>query len=163
MLNFCHWILEQRKVNSECSNVDERQNSEWSWAGEVVVDLLKVGLEVRGKNEIQFHLRREFWEVLRRLFNDHSKSILCYKSYHSSNLVNRSFNIVSSTAMDTVIHYAFWVRQHSVKGKDGEGQAVQNFDEMPEVREILESHLARNKGSSSQYARLSKRYRDCSP
>ena len=150
MLNFCHWILEQRKVNSECSNVDERQNSEWSWAGEVVVDLLKVGLEVRGKNEIQFHLRREFWEVLRRLFNDHSKSILCYKSYHSSNLVNRSFNIVSSTAMDTVIHYAFWVRQHSVKGKDGEGQAVQNFDEMPEVREILESHLARNKDSSPE-------------
>jgi hypothetical protein len=148
MLNFCHWILEQRKVHSECSNVDERHNSEWSWAGEVVVDLLKVGLEVRGKNEIQFHLRCEFWEVLRPLFNDHSKSILCHKSYHSSKLVNHSFNTISSAAMDTVIHYAFWVRQHSVKGKDGEGQAVQNFDEMPEVREILESHLARNKDSS---------------
>jgi hypothetical protein len=148
MLDFCSWVLEQSKANSKCSNADDHHNSEWSWAGEVVVDLLKVGLEVRGKNEIPFYLRREFWEVFRRLFNDHSKSILCYKSYHSSKLVNRSFNIVSSTAMHTVIHYAFWVRQHSVKGKDGEEQAVQNFDEMPEVREILESHLARNKDSS---------------
>ncbi len=150
MLNFCHWVLEQPMINFECSNAEARHNSEWSWAGEVVVDLLKVGLEVRGKNEIPFYLRREFLEVLRRLFNDHSKPILCYKTYHSSKLVNRSFNIVSSTAMHTVIHYAFWVRQHSVKGKDGEEQAVQNFDEMPEVREILESHLARNKDSSPE-------------
>ena len=150
MLDFCSWVLEQSKANSGCSNADGHHSSEWSWAGEAVVDLLKVGLEVRGKNEIPFHLRREFWEVLRSLFNDHSKSILCYKSYHSSKLVNRSLNIVSSTAMHTVIHYAFWVRQHSIKGKDGEEQAVQNFDEMPEVREILESYLARNKDSSPE-------------
>ncbi|MEQ9548948.1 MAG: hypothetical protein RIM23_04945 [Coleofasciculus sp. G3-WIS-01] len=144
MLDFCSWVLEQSKANSEYSNSEARHNSDWSWAGEVVVDLLKVGLEVTGKNEIPFHLRREFWEVLRPLFNDHSKSILCDNSYHSSKLINLSFNITSSAAMHTVIHYAFWVQQHS----DGEGQAVQNFDKMPEVREILESHLVSNKDSS---------------
>jgi hypothetical protein len=60
--------------------------------------------------------------------------------------------ILSQLGKHTVIHYPFGYRQHSVKGKDGEGHGGAEFDDMPEVRKFLSRHLARKQDSSPSTA-----------
>ena len=43
--------------------------------------------------------------------------------------------------MHTVIRYALWVRQHLEKEPDSEARLQNGFEEIPEVREGLETHL----------------------
>jgi len=50
--------------------------------------------------------------------------------------------------MHTVVHYALWVWRDAEGAADGEERLAGNFDEMPEVRTVLDHHLNPDEDSS---------------
>jgi hypothetical protein len=53
----------------------------------------------------------------------------------------KSINTTRGEAMHTVVRYALWVRRHIEKSENAEHRLARGFDEMPEVREVLDDHL----------------------
>ena len=56
--------------------------------------------------------------------------------YHSS-----AINTVRGEAMHTVVRYALWIRRHFKQTPEGAKRLERDFDEMPEVRQVLNEHL----------------------
>jgi hypothetical protein len=52
-----------------------------------------------------------------------------------------SINTVRGEAIHTVVRYALWIRRHFEQTGDGAKALVRGFDEMPEVRQVLDTHL----------------------
>jgi hypothetical protein len=52
-----------------------------------------------------------------------------------------SINTVRGEAMHSVVKYALWVHRHLKQENEGEDRRGQGFDEMAEVREVLDLHL----------------------
>jgi hypothetical protein len=59
-----------------------------------------------------------------------------------------SINTTRGEAIHAVIRYALWVRRHLEKLPDGKDRLARGFDEMPEVREVLDAHLDVSKDPS---------------
>lgn len=59
-----------------------------------------------------------------------------------------SINTIRGEAMHALIRYALWVRRHLEKEPNGEDRIARGFDEMPEVRSVLEKHLDPNQEPS---------------
>ncbi len=53
----------------------------------------------------------------------------------------RSVNTVRGEAMHAVMRYALWIRREIESGPNVRERLSRGFDEMPEVREVLEAHL----------------------
>jgi hypothetical protein len=54
---------------------------------------------------------------------------------------NLSINSTRGRAFYAVIRYAWWVRESTGQERKREGRALASFDEMPEVRDVLDAHL----------------------
>src|SRR5437660_8268252 len=52
-----------------------------------------------------------------------------------------SINTTRGEVMHALVRYAWWVRLHLEKESGGKARAARGFDEMPEVRSVLEKHL----------------------
>jgi hypothetical protein len=65
------------------------------------------------------------------------------EEYGGSNMdpATMSINTTRGEAMHTVVRYALWVRRHIEKNEDSKTRLGRGFDEMPEVRQVLDAHL----------------------
>jgi hypothetical protein len=63
--------------------------------------------------------------------------------YGGSNMdpMTLAINTVRGEAIDAVVHYALWVHRHIEKASNAAEQLGHGFDEMPEVRAVLDRHL----------------------
>ena len=57
---------------------------------------------------------------------------------------NLSINTVRGEAIHSCIRYALWIRRNTVRLADGDEAAFSGFSEMPELLEVLDSHLDAN-------------------
>jgi len=141
VLEFCSWMLEElRELPESKASVNGLY---WGWnQSRAVVELIDAGLNVRGENQIPLQLRSSIWAILEQLTNDPNLTP-GFETYYRSSSGHPidSVNTIRGKAMHAVVQYALWVQQHLQAESDGEVKAARGFDEIPEVRSLLERHL----------------------
>ncbi len=139
VLNLCQWVMEQPRDGSEdeAESVDDERDKGWQWTRGNIADLLEEGFKGNAVS-IPFELRESVWSVLDPLTNDPDPS---QDSDRNGDWLTTSLNAVRGKAMHALVRYALWVRRNIEKGPSGNERVTQGFEEMPEVREVLEAHL----------------------
>ena len=137
VLDLCCWVINQHR---ETLGKDEKDDLDREWAG-IRMEIARMLSFAFGPDvaEIPFSLRTTAWEVLKPLTADPDPTQESEAYYGNSDPVTLSINTIRGEAIHTVVRYALWVKRHTEE-KNGE-ECSQNFDEMPEVREVLENHL----------------------
>lgn len=116
---------------------------------EAVAELLSAGF-TEGVGSIPFSERSTVWEILWPLTRDPNPTAEYETNYGGANLepATLSINTTRGEAMHTVVRYALWVRRNLEKLPDAKERLVRGFDEMAEVREVLQEHLDVSRDSS---------------
>ncbi len=142
ILTLCQLVVSQpieipeRVINNRDADLD------WEWTRKDIARLLNCGFEER-KGEIPFVLRPICWSLLSSLTKDPDPTPEDEAIYGGSNMspAALSINTTRGEAMHALIQYAFWIRQYN-KGTYGEDCINSSgFNDMPEVRDVLEYHL----------------------
>ncbi|MEW6490936.1 MAG: hypothetical protein AB1589_00060 [Cyanobacteriota bacterium] len=147
VLTLCSWIVQKSQPSPECETIDDSRDSDLREARRAIADLLRVGFTIEGNSKIPFHLRSKVWDTLEPLTHDPDPTPKQEKSYSTStdksprDLSNLSINTVRGEAMHTVVRYALWLRRYFEQLPDGSELIKKGFDEMPEVRQVLDEHL----------------------
>ncbi|MDZ7970424.1 MAG: AAA-like domain-containing protein [Nostoc sp. DedSLP03] len=142
VLSLCNWIAEKSEELKEDQAIYDKPNNNWLEPCRTVVDLIGVGLSVNTK-AIPFDFRNQVWNILRLLTQHPDPSPEREMGYYSSNhdYSNLAINTVRGKAIHTVVRYALWVRRHFEQLPESAEQLQRGFDEMPEVRQVLDEHL----------------------
>lgn len=145
VLRLCRWVMGQpREIPGR--KVDRWEaDPDWGLTRKAIAELLSSGLE-GGDGEIPFELRQEVWSVLRPLTDDPEPTPEYEERYgrcgnSKVDSARLSFNTTRGEAMHALVRYALWVRRHLQEQANAEELLARGFDEMPEVREVLEAHL----------------------
>jgi hypothetical protein len=143
VIEFCSWMMEQLNNEPESkASVNGLDDWEWNQICKAVVELIDAGLKVRGENQIPFQLRSPIWAILEQLTNDPNLTpgFETYYRYWNNHPID-SLNTIRGKAMHAIIRYALWVKQHLQGDSDGKAKTARGFDEILEVRNLLEYHL----------------------
>ncbi|MFX1298544.1 MAG: hypothetical protein ACFFD2_27265, partial [Promethearchaeota archaeon] len=142
VLELCDWIVKQpREIpGRKCEYAD--LDPGWVWTRKRIADLLSVGFK-EDTAEMPFELRENEWKILLPLTKDPDPTPEHEKKYGGSNMdpSNLAINTIRGEAMYAVIRYALWVRRYIEKTKDGKNLIKKGFEELAEVREVLNYHL----------------------
>jgi len=140
VLELCQWIVSRPREISGRQVRRFEADPDWGWTRKTIARLLEIGFgQIHGCIPIIF--REKAWTILKSLTKD-PQPTLTDEQYDSlsMNPTDLSLNTTRGAAMHAVIRYALWVRRHFEKEAGG-GYAHMSFDEMPEVREVLDAHL----------------------
>jgi hypothetical protein len=144
VLDICGWALSrQRETLGQQVGEEMEADPDWGWTRKAIADLLSAGFD-DGPGSIPIHLRGNVWHILKPLTEDPDPTPEHEERYGGSNTDPATHSINTTTrgaAMHAVVRYALWVRQHMEGQADTEDQSRWIFDEMPEVREVLDVHL----------------------
>ncbi len=143
VLELCTWMLRQLRESPE-SKAPVNSFDYWGWNQicKAVVELIDAGLNVKGENQIPLQLRSPIWTILEQLANDPNLTpgFETYYRYSNGHPID-SLNTIRGKAMHAIIRYALWVKQHLQGDSEGEVKAARGFDEIAEVRSLLERNL----------------------
>lgn len=139
VLKLCQWVVDQPVEPGERGNAFERDRG-WGWTRKAIADLLEDALQP-GNTQIPFELRQEAWKVLLPLTSDSDPMPSDETDEDGSEPEAVSINTTRGEAMHALVRYALWVKEHLEKASDGSSNRKASFDNMPEVREVLETHL----------------------
>ena len=131
LLTYCSWVVAQPGEASGAASETWGRDPGWGWARRAILDLLEVGFK-EDAGRIPIELRDAAWAALEPLTRDAS-SPTPESEATSSDTVTTAINSLRGRALERMIEYAFWVRKAS-------GDSA-NFEQMPEVRQALESRL----------------------
>jgi len=142
VLDLCQWVIDQPREIPERKGV-YRRDPDWGWTRKAIADLLSVAFK---SDAIPFDLRSVAWEVLKPITDDPDPTTEHEKQYGGSNMdpFRLSINTTRGNAMHAVVYYALWIRRHIEEAPDRKERVAIGFEEMPEIREILEHHLDPN-------------------
>jgi hypothetical protein len=142
VLSLCNWLAEKSEELKNSQTIYKEPSSNWLEPCRTVLDLLGVGLNL-DTIAIQFNFRNQVWNILRLLTQHPDPTPEREMGYHSSNnsYSELAINTVRGEAMHTVVRYALWIRRHFEQMPESAYKLARGFDEMPEVREVLDDHL----------------------
>lgn len=100
----------------------------------------------QGPAKIPYRFRRKLWEAIRPLTDDPDPvaagaPVPASGAGIAESAAARSIQMVRGEAMHAVMRYALWVRREIESSPDVRERLARGFDEMPEVRQVLEAHL----------------------
>jgi hypothetical protein len=109
------------------------------WTRGLIANLLQEGMKTEA---ISIENRAMVWNVLCPLTDDPEPTLEYEEKYRGSNMdpATLSVNTTRGKALHAVFEYALWIRRYLGKESDTE-KLEKGFEEMPEVREVLEKHL----------------------
>lgn len=144
VLELCHWVVTQpRKIPGRSVQVPYGdRDPDWGWTRKAIASLFFRAFE-SDPVSIPFTLRQLAWQILKLLTDDPEPTPEYEARWGGGNLgpATMSINTVRGEAMHAVVRYALWVRRHIGAEDHGEHRLERGFDEMPEVREVLDHHL----------------------
>lgn len=142
VLHLCHWIVIQPHEITNRQLSGEETDPDWEWTRKTIGRLLSSGFDEES-HEIPFELRGKVWEVIEPLTYDPDPTPQYEAKYGGSNMdpATTSINTVRGEAMHTVVRYALWIHRHLEELPDAKEKLARGFNEIPEVREVLDEHL----------------------
>ena len=149
ILELCLWVVNQPREIPERKGEYADLDPGWVWTRKAIANLLSSGFETNA-TEIPFDLRALVWQVLYPITTDPDPTPEHEAEYGGSNMdpATLSINTTRGEAMHAVIHYALWINRHVIANATGTKQSTGGFDDIPEVREVLEYHLNPNQDAS---------------
>ncbi len=142
ILHLCRWVLTQpRAIPGRRVHVFDA-DTDWGWTRKTIADLLSAGFKA-GNGEIPIRYRKDVWSILHLMTEDPDPTPEHEASYGGPNMdpATLSLNTTRGTAMHAVIQYALWVQRCLEKQANICQPSAKDFDQMPEVREVLDTHL----------------------
>lgn len=156
VLDLCIWAVERERETSGRNVLRFEADPHWGWTRAAVSRLLTEGFSSEG-NPIPFELRERVWPGIAAGTGDPEPTPEQEKEYFEKfagrerkkgrvstatavDPFTYSLNTPRGVAIEAVVRFALWVRS----GYEGSGDAsslAKGFDAMPEVREVLDSHL----------------------
>lgn len=142
VLGLCRWVVDQpREIpgrESEYADLDPG----WVWTRKAIADLLSAGLE-EGAGCIPIEHRHSVWQILNPLTDDPEPTPEYEARYGGSNMdpATLSINTTRGETMHAVVRYGLWVHRHLERLRDAADRIHRGFDEMAEVRDVLDEHL----------------------
>ncbi len=145
VLELCLWVVEQPRewAGERADRVDPFEDDpDWGWTRKTIVRLLSGGFGT-AEGGIPADLRPQVWAVLRPLTDDPDPTPEHEARYGGSNMdpPTLAINTVRGDAIHAVMEYAIWVWRHHESNPDTVEKTKRGFEEMPEIREVLERHL----------------------
>ncbi|MEW6724485.1 MAG: hypothetical protein AB1331_06145 [Bacillota bacterium] len=143
VLDLCGWALSQpRETPGRQVGEEMEADPDWGWTRKAIAGLLSAGFD-DGPGSIPIRLREKVWRILKPVTEDPEPTPEHEERYGGSNMdpATLSINTTRGEAMHAVVRYALWVRRHMEGQADAEDQHRRGFDEMPEVREVLDARL----------------------
>lgn len=142
VLDLCKWVVQQPRNIDDEKSVDMDKDPHWGWARKTIADLFSSGFK-EGKRCIPFKFQELVWATLQPLTEDPEPTPEYEKEYGGTNMdpTSLSINTTRGEAMHALVRYALWVRHYLENESDGKERPDRGFEEMPEVREILNAHL----------------------
>jgi len=143
VLELCRWVVEQpREVQGRDSKSTIDKDPHWGWARKAVAELLSGGFN-EGSQIIPFDHRSIVWAILLPLTDDPDPTPKYEADYGGSNMdpSTLSINTTRGGALEVVIRYALWVSRNLEELPDAKELINRGFNEMPEVRNVLDLHL----------------------
>ena len=135
VLELCAWVVSQPTM-TEPADEGSSLADPWAGARSDTARLLEHGFQA-GPRELPFEYRAEIWSILERLGSDPEPTPQHEAEFLGSNssAYDLAINTTRGTALEAAIQYGLWVRRHT-------GESCSDFDSMPELRRLLEMHLA---------------------
>ncbi|MFZ0168054.1 MAG: hypothetical protein WAL64_01375 [Candidatus Dormiibacterota bacterium] len=140
-LTLAVWAVQQ-EPSERGEATDFERDQGWSTARQEVAWMLSAGLEP-GQQTVPYALRANVWEALEPLTNDSNPTQEFEIRYGGTNMdpLSLSLNTVRGAAFHALFAFALWVRRHIEDAPDSVERLARGFDEMPEVKRVLEKHL----------------------
>jgi len=122
----------------------------WRWVSKVAASLIDDSFDA-GDASVPFQLRDDVWRLLERLAGHPDPTPEHEQEYGGSNMdpATLSLNTVRGEAFHAVVRYSLWVRRAFETLPNGAERIGRGFDELPEVRSLLDKHLDPNSDPSS--------------
>ncbi len=138
VIELCAWIMQQPReiLGRVVSEHHLDADPDWGWTRKTIARLLEEGF-AQGPACLPRELREAVWSILEVLSHDPDPMPDRDAGMEPS---HTSINTVRGEAMHTVIRYALWLRRGFEELGDS-AKLSRGFDEMPEVKEVLEEHL----------------------
>ena len=141
VLDLCQWVVQQPREIPGRTGRYIHLDPGWVWTRKTIASLLSAGFSSDAEPvEISFALRSVTWNILEPITRDTDP-----EKDAGGDPATQSINTTRGEAMHTVVQYALWVRRNLEKNSDGKALLERGFEEMPEVREVLEAHLDQTK------------------
>lgn len=142
VLTLCRWVIEQ-PISLPGRVVSDRDaDPNWEWARKSITRFLSSGFTHETLNP-PLGLRETIWEILQPLTHDQDPTPEDEAASEGNKWepTTLSINTTRGNALHAVIRYAIWVREHLDKSAGDSASSANNFESMPEVREVLDDHL----------------------
>ncbi len=137
VLKLCKWVIDQPTELASARGRITEEDPDWTWTKGSIESLIEDGLTT--EKAIPFSLRQEVWSVLAPLTED-SHPTSASETGSNMDPFTLSLNTLRGQAMHCVMHYALWCKRHLESGDELSTQYA-GFESIPEVREVLDSHL----------------------
>ena len=142
VLDLCDWVLSQPLDFGDWPLYEGDPETNWSWTRQAIADLLSAGFDDR-RSGIPIGHRKRVWATLKSLIDELDPTPdyeLCYGPSNMSPATLSNMTL-QGKAMHAVVRHALWVRRHLEREPRSQERSQKGFEEMPEVREVLEAHL----------------------
>lgn len=142
VLELCTWIVGQpREIPNRVSGYLDLDPG-WGWTRKAIADLISTGTEAE-TGQIPLEFRDVVWKVIEPLTEDPNPTPQEEERQGGANIdpASLSINTTRGEAMHAVVKYALWIRRHNDELASSRELAARGFEEMLEVRAVLDRHL----------------------
>lgn len=144
VLELAAWVAQQLRELPGRKGELMITDPDWGWTRDAILDLLTAGFDLQLPGHLGYDWRALVWRVLQPLTEDPDLSTedeLGEKFEPGF----RSINSTRGRAMHAVMEYARWLRLVTDPQRKADSKPPLTFNEMPEVRQVLEARLDVNR------------------
>lgn len=139
IIKLANWVLEQPPVDEGRKGDGFDIDLDWSSTCHEIAQCLSAGFRSDG-SQIPFELREDVWPILYKITEDPDPTAE-RDTGDEKDPNSIAINSTRGEAIFALIGYALWVKRNLIKKNPDKDPTEVSFENMPEVKEVLELHL----------------------